>query len=58
MSLEIVQKELSEIKTGLASQIKIATNEVVKEALPYFHGRKHELNRMRGIHIPARINFD
>lgn len=32
--------------------------EEVKESLPFFHGRKHELNHMRGIHIPARINFD
>jgi hypothetical protein len=32
--------------------------EEIKESLPFFHGRRHELNHLRGIHIPARINFD
>ncbi len=32
MSLELITKEVTEIKAGLASQIKTAANEVVKEA--------------------------
>lgn len=33
-------------------------HETVRESIPFFRGRRQDLNRLRGIHIPARINFD